>query len=111
MAKFFGKIGFVETVEISPGIWKELYSEREYYGDIIRQSRYINNNQESTNKDIGLNNDISIVADSYANENIYAMRYVEFAGSKWTITNAEINYPRIRLTIGGIYNAESDQST
>ena len=108
MAKFFGKIGFANTeeVEVKPGIWEENPIERSYYGDVIRNARQLQDDPDTTNRNISLNNDISIVADSYAQENIYAMRYVEFAGSKWKITNAEINYPRIRLTIGGIYNAE-----
>lgn len=108
MAKFYGKIGFADTIETAPGVWDEDISEREYYGDIVRNSRRLDNRQDSTNKSVSLNNDISILADSYAQENIYAMRYVEFAGSKWEISNAEINYPRIRLTIGGLYNAKQD---
>ena len=105
MAKFFGKIGYAETVEVRQGVYKEVITEREYYGDLIRNTRRIHNSIESTNKNISLGNDISIISDSYANENIYAMRYVEFAGSKWCIDDAEIDYPRIRLIIGGLYNA------
>lgn len=106
MAKFFGKIGFAETVETAQSVWSPQFKEREYYGDFIRKSRRIQKSNESTNDNISLGNDISIVADSYANENIYAMRYVEFEGNKWTIDSAELEYPRIQLSIGGIYHAE-----
>lgn len=105
MAKFFGKIGFAHSVETKQGVHQEEFVDREYYGDLIRNSRRIQNSTESTNKNVSLGNDISILADSYANENIYAMRYVEFAGNKWRIDSAEIDYPRIRLNIGGLYNA------
>ena len=34
--KFYGVIGYVETVETEPGIWEEKNTERAYYGDLIR---------------------------------------------------------------------------
>lgn len=105
MAKFYGNVGFVNTVEIEPGIWEEQNTERPYFGDVTRNtSRY----QQSggVNDNININNTISILADPYANENFQHMRYVEFMGAKWKITNAEIQYPRILLNIGGVYNGE-----
>lgn len=103
MAKYYGKVGYIETVEVEPGIWQEQTIERPYYGDLIRNtSRY--QSSGGVNDDININNNISIVADPYANENFQHMRYVEFMGAKWKITNVEIQYPRILLSIGGVYN-------
>jgi hypothetical protein len=34
------------------------------------------------------------------------MRYVEFMGTKWKITNIEVQYPRLTLSIGGEYNGQ-----
>lgn len=105
MAKFYGNVGFVNTVEIEPGIWEEQITERPYYGDVTRNiSRY--QPSGGVNDNININNTISILADPYANENFQHMRYVEFMGAKWKITNAEIQYPRILLNIGGVYNGE-----
>ena len=103
MAKFYGKIGYVNTVEVEPGIWEEQITERTYYGDLTRN---ISKFQSSggVNDDINISNNISIVADPYANENFQYMRYVEFMGAKWKITNVEVQYPRLLLSIGGVYN-------
>lgn len=103
MAKFYGNIGYVKTVEVKPGIWDEQVIEHPHYGDVTRNtSRY--QSSGGVNDDITINNNISIIADPYANENFQYMRYVEFMGAKWKITNAEVQYPRIILTIGGVYN-------
>ena len=103
MAKFYGKIGFAETVETTPGVWKEKIVDYRYFGDIIRNARRLQSSDQ-LNDDINISNEISIVADPYANQNFHSMRYVEFMGAKWKITNVEVRYPRLILTVGGVYN-------
>lgn len=103
MAKFYGVIGYADTVETKPGVWTEQIVERNYYGDLIRNTRRLQS-ADKLNDDINVANEISIVADPYANENFYAMRYIEFMGAKWKISNVEVKYPRLILTIGGLYN-------
>ena len=105
MAKWYGVIGFAETVEYQPGRWKESITERSYYGDQYRNFRKLQNSGGS-NDDVNVANTISIVADPYANQNFHAMRYVEFMGAKWKVTDIEVQYPRLLLTIGGVYNGE-----
>lgn len=103
MAKFSGKVGYIKTIETEPGVWEENAIEKQYYGDLVRNtSRYING--DSTNDNITISNSISIVADKYAFENYMHMRYVVLMNSKWKITNVEVSYPRITLTLGGLYN-------
>ena len=105
MAKYYGNIGYVETVEVEPGIWEEQITERPYYGDLTRNtSRY--QTSGGVNDNININNNISILADPYANENFQHMRYAVFMGTKWKISNVEIKYPRIILTLGGVYNGQ-----
>lgn len=103
MAKFFGKIGYAETKQTSPGVWKEEITEREYFGDITRNTRRLQSSG-NLNDNIVVANDISIVADPFANQNFHAMRYVEFMGIKWKISNVEVQYPRLILTLGDQYN-------
>jgi hypothetical protein len=103
MAKFYGQIGFSNTVETDPGVWEEQIIERPYYGDLTRNtSRY--EQSGGVNDNITINNSISIIADPYATTNFQKMRYVVFLGAKWKINNAEVQYPRILLSIGGEYN-------
>lgn len=103
MAKFYGAIGYAEMIESSPGVFKEQITERKYYGDIIRNARRLQS-ADKLNDDINVTNEISIVADPYATENFYSMRYVEFMGAKWKVNNVEVQYPRLVLTLGGLYN-------
>ena len=103
MAKFYGTIGYVKTIETEPGVWEEQTIERLYSGDLIKNtSRY--QSSGGINDNITISNKISIVADPYANENFQHIRYAKFMGAKWSITNAEIEHPRIILTMGGVYN-------
>lgn len=105
MAKFYGNIGYAQTVEVEPGYWEETIIERPYFGDIMKNiSQY--QTSDNVNDNISLNNNISIIADPYANENFQHMRYITFMGAKWKITNVEVQYPRIILTTGGVYNAK-----
>ena len=104
MAKFYGVIGYAETVETKPGVWKENITEKTYYGDLVRNTRRLQTTDQ-LNDNINVANEISIVADPFANENFHSMRYVEFMGAKWKITNVEVQYPRLILTTGGVYNA------
>lgn len=104
MAKFYGSIGYVTTVETRPGVWEEQVTERNYSGDLL-QNRHMVQNADQLNDNINIANEISIVADPYANGNFYAMRYVVFMGAKWKITNVRVAYPRLILTIGGVYHA------
>lgn len=103
MTKFYGEIGYVETIETEPGVWVENIIKRNYYGDLIRNTRSLVSSG-NVNDNINISNEISILADPYANEHFHSMRYVEFMGAKWKITNVEVKYPRLILTIGGLYN-------
>lgn len=103
MAKFYGNIGFAETVETEPGVWVEGMTVRPYYGDLVRNTRRLENSG-GVNDNVNISNDISIIADPYANHNFHSIRYIEFMGAKWKVSNIEVQHPRLILTIGGVYN-------
>ena len=103
MAKYYGKIGFAVVEETKPGVWKEIITERDYFGDLIRNTRRLQSANQ-VNDDITISNEISIVADPFARENFHAMRYAEYMGTKWKVTSVEVQYPRLILSVGGIYN-------
>ena len=102
MAKFYGEIGYAQTVETEPGIWEEVITERNYYGELNRNSRNLQTSG-NVNDNVNISNEISILADPYANEHIYSMRYVEFMGAKWKVNSVEVKYPRLILSVGGLY--------
>ena len=114
MARFYGEIGFLRTIEKDPenhpGVHSEVLTKRNYSGDVFSNSRrweqsgYLNDN-------LVINNRISIVADKFVKENIGAMKYVRWQGVNWKITNAELQYPRIILTIGGEYHEPESSRT
>ena len=106
MARFSGKVGFAETVKTGPGKWEEQITERHYYGDVTRAVRRLENGTD-INDNVVINNEISIVADPYAQAHVFAIRYAEWQGSKWKVSNAEILYPRIILTLGGVWNGNT----
>lgn len=104
MAKFYGNVGYAAKQEqTSPGVWENVITVRPYYGELGRNVLRVQSS-ENLNDNINIANEISIIADAYANENFHSMRYVEFMGTKWKITNVEVKYPRLILTVGGLYN-------
>lgn len=110
MAKFYGEIGYVTSVEKRPGVYVEEPSEYKYVGDIIRS----NSRWESSggvNEDITFNNRISIVADSFAYEHFSQIRYAVINGIPWVVTQIEVSAPRLILSIGGVYNGERPTGT
>lgn len=103
MAKYYGAIGYCVTEETAPGVWREKITERKYTVDLTRNTgRY--QSSGGTNDDLNISNEISIIADPFAYENFHSIRYAEFMNAKWKVTNAEVRYPRIILTVGGVYN-------
>lgn len=103
MAKYCGKVGYVDNVEVESGIYKDIVTEKLYYGDIIKNYTRRNENGQ-INDDISLNNSISILADPYAYKNFSKMKYVEFMGVKWKINGVEAQHPRLIISLGGLYN-------
>ncbi len=103
MAKFFGKLGYGETVEKANGVWEDEITERNYYGDVVRNTRKLADGQD-LNKDLTVGNSVSIVADAYANGHFFAIRYIEWAGTLWTVSDVEVQSPRLLLRLGGVYN-------
>lgn len=104
MTRWCGVIGYAETIEIEPGVWSEEFTERKYYGDLLRNSRRLQGSQQ-INDNITISNQISILADPYAVQHFHAIRYAELFGTKWKVSSVEVQYPRLILELGGVYNA------
>ena len=103
MAKYYGSIGYADSIETSPGVWTDTYTERNYSGDVQKLTRRWQAG-EGVNDDLTINNIISIIADPFAYQNFHKMKYIEWMGAFWKITNVEVQRPRLILTIGGVFD-------
>lgn len=105
MARFHGVVGYAEAVETPPGsgVWVNVVEEFPYYGDVLRNSRSLEDS-DKVNSDINIGNSISIVADEYAFDHFFNLKYVMWSGKRWSVTTVEVNSPRLILTLGGLYN-------
>lgn len=108
MARFFGEVGYGDTVEtpIDSGVYQDTITEIGYYGDVIRNTRKLESG-EGLNDDITVGNSISIVADDYAIEHFFKIKYVRWAGTLWTVTNVEVRSPRLIMSLGSVYNGQT----
>lgn len=107
MAKWYGVVGYAETVEVKPGDWRDVITERKYIGDVLKNYNRWSSSSDSTNDDLSINNQLSIIADPYAYQNFHSIKFVEFMGTKWKVTGVDAStYPRLILTMGGVYNGE-----
>lgn len=103
--KYIGKIAFAyyEASQSEPGIIEEHYEERTYRGNVLKK-RYSINNSSVINGTIAARTSISIFADRYALTHCGYIRWVEYAGQKWTVESVEPAPPRLLLDLGPIYN-------
>lgn len=110
MARFYGRVGYGESVETAPGVWSDAIVEHLYFGDVIRNARNLREG-ENLNADLSIQNSISIMADAYANDHFFAIRYLEWAGTLWTISSVEVQSPRLLLRLGEVYNGPTPAVT
>lgn len=106
MPKYHGMIGFAETVMTNPDVYVEQIQEYEYCGDLIRNTKRTDGDS-MVNQGITIGNDISIVADPYAQENFHKMRYITFMGTRWAINSIEVKHPRLIISTGGVWNGQT----
>lgn len=105
MARFHGEVGYGESVEnpSGSGVWEDVITEFSYFGDVVRNTRRLENG-EGLNNDISVGNSISIVADEYAIKHFFMIKYVRWSGVLWTVTSVEVQSPRLILSLGSVYN-------
>lgn len=104
MAKWFGYVGYAFPEEIKPGVWKDRIVKRQYSGDVERSTSRWSPSSESANDNLTLDKQISIVADPFADANYYAIKFIEYRGTLWKVTSVNPQYPRLVLSVGGVYN-------
>lgn len=108
--KYYGNIGFVVTEETSPGVWSPTTVLKKYYGDMLRLMRNTTSG-EHINDGLQFNSQISILCDPWFDEHLSQIKFVEFMNCRWKIASVDVNYPRINLTLGGLYNENETGDT
>lgn len=102
MNRFYGRIGFVKTEELSPGKFGEKVEERKYYGEFL-SSGYDRDYNQAIIPNINLNNRISLLTDQYAFENAEYIAYIVIAKTKWAVRGILFEGRRCICTLKGIY--------
>jgi len=105
MGKYCGTIGYGITSETAPGVWEATIVERTIFGDSFKNTSS-RESSENLNDDIRLSTKISFLADPYALQNFHLIKFVSYLGSLWKIKSVDEDYPRLILTLGGVYNDE-----
>jgi len=105
MTRFYGQVGYGEPAEepVGSGVWVDQITEYPYQGDVVRNTRKLESG-ESLNDDLSVGNSISIVADDQAMQHFFKIKYVMWAGVRWTVTQVEVKHPRLILSLGKVYN-------
>lgn len=113
--KYYGKIGFMYTDETDPinhpGVYNEVITEKLYSGEHMSTFSGSWRNGSKLNDDKTINTKISILADPFAQQHFNDIRYVWWLDKTWKVTNVEVQFPRLVLSVGDLYNApEPDES-
>ena len=107
--KFCGVVGYQTHVEKARGVWAPEITEQKYYGDVLKDNRKWDKG-ESVNDNLTIGNRFSILADGYARAHLGEIAYVEWMGTKWKVSNVEVNPPRLLLSIGGVWNGPKEET-
>lgn len=98
-------IGYIYTEPKEEGsdifIKKEI--EKMYYADVLEFSNKFTST-DKVNDDFTINNKLSIISDLFALDHIGNIAYIQFLGNKWKVKDVTIQYPRLIISIGGLYN-------
>lgn len=106
LSKFYGTVGYAETVETVPGVYKNKITERNYYGNILSYGRRWDRPDDSLqqNDNLRITNKFSILADPYAYQHFHNIKYLVYGGTKWKVKDITIDGRRLIMTVGEEYN-------
>lgn len=108
MSRYFGNVGYVFTTETAPSVFAEQAVERPYKGDELTIYRRLEKG-EGVNDNVEIGNQFSILADAYAYENFFAIRYLTWMGQCWKVTKVTVQRPRLLLDVGGLWNGRTPE--
>lgn len=107
--RYYGAVGYGESAVTESGVWEDHIVEYNYYGNVVRNTRTLIEG-DKVNNDLSVGNSISVLADPYANEHFHAIRYIWWAGTRWIVSNVDVEGPRLILRLGGVYNGPGPEA-
>ena len=106
MARYKGRVGFVIPIDDQfTGIVHDDAVEKIFFGKVLEHSRKWQTSDTVTD-DLHLGNQIAITGNDYAFKYASAIRYCEYMGGFWKVTDMKIKGREIILTLGGVYNGK-----
>lgn len=104
MSIYCGKIGFVFSDEVRPGVFQNKVIEKQCFGNILSLSKKTGSDSKIVD-DIIIDSRISILGEPYIHENLPHIKYLTYMGNKWKVSSViPADYPRLTITLGGVYN-------
>lgn len=108
MAKYSGRIGFTKTEKIKPGVFVPKTTYVKYRGEVERKVIKSELQTSQLNNEFNVSNVINIIGNEYAFENFQHISCVEYLGAFWRVISVEVIHPRLKLTIGGVFNEQTN---
>jgi len=103
MNKWVGVIGFAVNEETAPGVWEDTITEKKLTGDII-DVRVRRSDSQDINTNVNVSAKISVVINPYLRDHLDKLRYLSYFGSYWKISDISVEFPRLVISLGGVYN-------
>lgn len=101
--KYSGKVGYAVQTETAPGVWTKEIKEVHMYGDTLSYGAQPVSS-DKVNQDVALSNEISLMGNPIIFENLSTLEYLILSGIKWEITSINLDPPRIKVALGGVWN-------
>ena len=101
--RYSGMFGIAEQVETAPGVWDDVITERSYVGDVVQTTETLYGADQIT-PIYRTTTSISVVSDGVLKESYENIRYVVYAGVRWTVSSTVFDWPRMTLYMGERYN-------
>lgn len=101
--RYSGKFGFAVPTETVPGVWKDVVTERDYIGDVVQRTETFSV-ADSVIPQYRTTTSISVLCDGVLKESYKGLRYVEYMGENWVAASVVMQWPRIIVYIGEVYN-------
>lgn len=104
MARFSGHVGLrTDPVEVEPGIYDEGIEDRPITGDILlKPTRW--SGGELSQDSVRANHEVSFIIPETTLSDFAEVVYVVWQNRKWSVTAIQYMRPRLKLTLGGLYN-------